>query len=286
MLILSSITDKIQVILSSNVVANQLQCYAVYRDTTTTSISPLNNQLLTNNTTAVDLVASPSASTQRLIEYISVYNADTSSALVTIRFSDNGITYPIFKGSLAAGSKIQYTYRGGFRVISNVGSIKTITDNYGTQFISAGPSINFLSRDITNTSTVALTPRNSDNLGFPVSAGKYYYFRFLIFYDVDATTTGTRWNVNFPYWTNYIGFQQYYSLTTTNNTPAAGLTLTTSVAAANATSAATTSNFALIEGAFQAQSSSFITVNFAPEVATPGSVTIKAGSQVFYQEVL
>ena len=286
MLTLSSTTDKIQVILSSNVVSSQLQCYSVYRDTTTTSITPINNQLSTNNTTAVDLVDSPSASTQRLVEYLSIFNSDTGSASVTIRFSDNGTTYTLFKCNLAVGSKIEYTSKRGFRVVSNAGSLKTTSDNYGTQFISSGLGLNVLGKDSTITSSVAVTPKNADGLGFFVNTGKYYTFKFIIFYDVDATTTGTRWNLSVPYWTSFIGFQMITSLTTTTVTISNGLTTQLGVTSANATSPATTSNFVLIEGHLLAQSSSFISVNFAPEVVSPGSVTIKAGSLVTYQEVL
>jgi hypothetical protein len=286
MLILASTTDKIQVVLSANVVSSQLQCYAVYRDTTTTSISPLNNQIATNNTTAVDLVSSPSASTQRVVEYLSVYNSDTGSVAVTIRFSDNGTLYTLFRCNLAPGSKIEYAYRRGFRVISNAGSIKLVTDNYGTQFISSGLGLNYLGKDIQTSSATALTPKNADGLGFFVNSGKYYNFRFLIFYDVDATTTGTRWNLNVPYWGSYMGFQQLQSLTTSTVTGLGGMNTSTSSPSANATSASTTSNFLLMEGAFLAQSSSFISVSFSPEVASPGSITVKTGSLVTYQEVL
>jgi len=286
MLTLSSTTDKIQVVLASNVVSSQLQCYSVYRDTTTSSINPLNNQLLTNNTTAVDLVGSPASSTQRLVEYISVFNSDTGSVPVTILFSDNGTTYTLFKCNLAVGSKIEYTEKRGFRVISNAGSIKTISDNYATQFISSGLGINVLGKDSTISSSVAVSPKVADGLGFFVNTGKYYIFEFLIFYDANATTTGSRWNLNVPYWTNFIGYQMITSLTTTTVTLSNGLISSLGVTSANATSPSTSSNFVLIRGYLRAQTSAFVGVNFAPSVVSPGSITIKAGSLVTYQEVL
>ena len=108
MLILSTTTDKIQVVLSGNVTTSQLRCYSSYNDTTTTSIVPGRNVTLTNNTTAVDLVASPSASTQRVISYLSVYNADTASATVTINVVSSSTSYSVFITTLSAGEKLEY----------------------------------------------------------------------------------------------------------------------------------------------------------------------------------
>ena len=103
MISLTSTTDKIQVILDSSVTTNQLNCLAIYRDTTTTGITPSRNVTLTNDTTSVDLVNSPSSSTQRLVEYISIYNSDTNGASITIRFSDNGTYYTLYKSILSVG---------------------------------------------------------------------------------------------------------------------------------------------------------------------------------------
>ena len=105
MIILTQTTDKIQVKLGGTVSTNQLHCYSVFRDTTTTGITPSRNVVLTNNTTAVDLVGSPSSSTQRNVEYLNVYNADTSSATVTFLFNYNGTTYEINVATLLPGDQ-------------------------------------------------------------------------------------------------------------------------------------------------------------------------------------
>ena len=48
MIILTNTTDKIQVKLGSTITTNQLRCFSSFRDTTTTSITPLRNVLNTN----------------------------------------------------------------------------------------------------------------------------------------------------------------------------------------------------------------------------------------------
>ncbi len=125
MIILNSTTDKIQIILASGVTANQLSCYAGYRDITITSFTPKRTITNTNNTTAVDLVPSPASSTQRVIDYISIYNKDSASSNVTVRFNDNGTTYNLIKVTIAPGEKIEYNDSDGFKVITNGGGQRT-----------------------------------------------------------------------------------------------------------------------------------------------------------------
>ena len=101
MIVLASTTDKIQLVLTNAVTANQLNCVVSYRDTTSTTITPLRNAILTNGITPIDLVTSPSALTQRIIDYISVFNTDTGIAQVTISFIDNLTSYRLFVCRLA-----------------------------------------------------------------------------------------------------------------------------------------------------------------------------------------
>ena len=85
MIVLTETTDKIQVVLAGNVTANQLQCVSSWRDITTTTYAPGRTLTNTNNTTDVDLVGSPASSTQRVVDFLSVYNSDTANSTVTIK---------------------------------------------------------------------------------------------------------------------------------------------------------------------------------------------------------
>ncbi len=284
MITLNSTTDKIQVLLDGSVTTAQLICASIYRDTTTTSIAPSRNVTLTNNTTAVDLVGSPASSTQRLVEYLSVHNSDTNGARVTVRFSDNGTYYTLHSCILEVGDKLEYVDKEGFRVITNVGSTRGVFNYQPSQLAASGFSTLALPDDITIQS-YATMPKKAYGFGFPTKAGKCYHFKYLLFFDVDATTTGTKWNVNFPTWSTLLCVQIWQSLTTTGFTVTNAVSLPTTPTTANATSPATSGNEVFIEGVIFAEDNDFIDISFAAEVASPAYVTLKAGSFLIYNEV-
>lgn len=108
MIILTETTDNLQVVLGANVTTNQLQCVASWRDITTTAYTPGRTVTLTNNTTDVNLVAAPAASTQRVVDHISIYNADTEVRQVTIKFDANASEYVLHTENIAPGQFISY----------------------------------------------------------------------------------------------------------------------------------------------------------------------------------
>ena len=90
MIILSETTDNLQVVLDGAITTNQLQCFTAWRDRTSTTFVAGRTVTNTNNPTDVNLAVAPAASTQRIIDYISIYNNDTEEAQVTISRNDNG----------------------------------------------------------------------------------------------------------------------------------------------------------------------------------------------------
>lgn len=126
MLVLAGITESIDAVLSAAVTTSQLVCYAAYRDITTTAYTPGSERSVTNDTTDITLVASPAAATQRVIDYASVYNNDTASATVTIKYDIGGTESILWKGTLAVGEKVEYVEGVGFRVLDNTGVVKGI----------------------------------------------------------------------------------------------------------------------------------------------------------------
>jgi len=62
----------------------------------------------TNSTTPVEVVAAPGASTRRLIRSITVFNADTAAATITLTY-DNGVTERVInKTTLAIGDQLYF----------------------------------------------------------------------------------------------------------------------------------------------------------------------------------
>jgi hypothetical protein len=127
MIILSQATDTLQVLLAGAVDTNQLSCMASWRDRTSNSFIAGRTVAVTNDTTPVNIISSPAASTQRVIDFISIYNADVVQTLVTVRFNDNGITYILWKGYLDPDQTVNYVEGSGWTVMGGYRSLKVFT---------------------------------------------------------------------------------------------------------------------------------------------------------------
>lgn len=274
MIILSTTSDKVQVVLDATVTTNQLKCFASYTDTTTTSITPSRNALTTNNTTAVDLVASPGSSTQRLVSYISVYNTDTVSATVTINLYTTSTTYKLFTTTLAVGERVEYQQGEGFKVFTSDGSYKETPNAIGAPVTNVINHV-MLSSDVPTTSTSYV-----DITGLSVSllANKRYWFKFVIVTTTTITSTGAGFSINGPAFTNLQYYSWYPSSTTGvqyNNANSAydvGTTPGNSAARGLAT----------IEGTVDTSAAGTLIGRIRTEVNT---ATAKAGSVLFYQQL-
>lgn len=125
MLILDATTKTLEVDLDGAITTNQLPFQANYVDVTTTTYTPSENDGTTNSTTNVTLVAAPAASTQRQVKLITVYNADTVAAVVSIIYNNNATLRTLVKVTLAVGSTLIYTDGEGWRVLTTTGQVIT-----------------------------------------------------------------------------------------------------------------------------------------------------------------
>jgi hypothetical protein len=285
MLILSETTDNLQVVLGSTVATNQLQCMSSWRDRTSTTFVAGRTIINTNNTTDVNVVGAPSASTQRVIDYLSVFNNDTATSTVTIKLDANGTEVILFRATIASGEKIEYQEGQGFQVLATNGSLKTSL-NQGAPPPN-GNSLNtvILASDVTNNNAVANTIQDVTGLSASFLANKMYYFRFVIWYQAAATTTGSRWSVRADAGlATFISYVSEYSLTTTSATRNIANQAFDSPAASNATSATTQSNLSIIEGYFTPTADCNFIARFASEVAN-SAITAKAGSVLYFQQL-
>jgi hypothetical protein len=279
MIILTNTTDKIRVKLGSVVSTTELKCYIAYRDTTSTTITPNRNVTNTNGTTEVDLVSSPPSSTQRIIDYLSVYNADTSSAIVTIEFYDNGTIYDLSIVTLGVGEKVEYQEGIGFKIISTNGAIKVAENEPG---LTESSLIKFvsISGDVTSTST---SFADITDLSFPVVTDKTYWFRFVIPYTVGTTATGIRLSINGPSSPTYLVY--YVELTNGASVTGIRLGLTTyDVTPTSTNSSTTNSNIGIIEGLITPSSNGTLIGRFGIESAGQ-TTTIKSGAMIKYLEI-
>jgi hypothetical protein len=180
MLILATTTDKIQVLLTSAVTTNQLDCIATYKDISTTAYSGSSPTLVTtNNTTAVDLVEAPASNVQRIVDFISVYNADTVNAIVTIRINRNGSTGVLFKCILSTNELLVYVEGKGWNIHSSSGLSKQSL-LYDNSNITTNPNylINSafqVAQRTTSATITAGTATPTASLGYPVVDNWFCY---------------------------------------------------------------------------------------------------------------
>ena len=281
MLILSNTTDKIEVVLGATVSTNELQCVTSWRDRTSTTFVAGRNITNTNSITAVDISGSPTASTQRIIDHINIYNRDTSTADVTVKYDANGTEYILFSTPLSTGEMLEYSEGKGWVVFNSIGSQKVSLFN-GVNTTSSRMAVAVLTSDVINDNGTANTMQNVTGLSFPVEPGRYY-FRFIIRYSSAATTTGSRWSIAFANGgTGSLQFRSEYTLTATSRTTNEGLSTEDAPAASNASSL-TSNNMAIIEGYCIVTIGGTLQARFASEVSG-SAITAQQGSLVFYQK--
>lgn len=278
MLILSS-TDVLQVYLSGSVTTNQLRCIASYREIDTSTYSPSNAAVLTNNATPVTLVGSPASGYKRVIDYISIHNTDTTANTVTIVLDVSSTDYILAVVTLGTNERLEYVEGAGFRVLTVDGSLKNSL-NQGVNSPISGYQRVTLGSDVVNNNGTANTIANITGLQIALTSGQRMWFKFVIRYLSAATGTGARFSINGP--TNdELQYRSDYSLTTTSRTFNDGLTAYDLPAASNATSAATTGNLAVVEGIVRPTANGNLIARFASEVSS-SAITAKAGSFVDY----
>lgn len=168
---------------------------------------------------------------------------------------------------------------GAYRLVYNVSSgLKSDDANWVRASL---PSRTYLPADVANSATDTLA--DVTGLSFPMLNGKRYKFKAFVVYSADATTSGSRWTVNCATAPTSLFYQSQYSLTTTSVTTNTGLGAVQLPSAANATSAATTGNIAIIEGIIVAGASEVLIVQSAAEA---GTITAKANwSYIEWEEI-
>lgn len=282
MIILSLTTDKLEVV-CAEAHSTAPQCFASWRDRTSTSFVAGRTVVNTNGTNAVTLIDSPAGSTQRVIDFFTVYNADNLNATVTVRLNANSTVYILFKATLAAGETLVYQEGVGFMVLANSGAVKH-SINQGNNTIGVAQTAVVLGSDVTNNNATPNTMQDVTGLGFNVTAGNNYYFYFMIQYTAAINTTGSRWSINGPATPTLLSYVSEYTVTTTTTTRNAVLQAYDLPASCNATSVVA-QNMAIIEGIIRPSQNGTVVARFASEVAN-SAIVAKAGSVCYYHQTL
>lgn len=280
MIVLGSTSDVLRVVTGQSVTTD---VNASWIDLATTATPGVTDTLITNAATT-DVVAAPAASTVRVVHEMTIRNRHASSTVdITVTHYNGSNTSEKIKCTLNAGDSLCYETGAGWRVIDSSGRIKMREDTL-LPAASTTISTTAISSDVTNNNGSANTIADVTGLSFAVVANNIYWFRFSIPYTAAATTTGSRWCVNGPSLTALI-MRSEYSLTTTSRTQNEGVSAYDSPAACNATSAATGSNVAVIEGIIKCSANGTVIARFASEVSS-SAIVAKAGAKVDYVQVV
>jgi hypothetical protein len=139
MLVLDTTSKSITAVLSAAPATNQLNYVTTWADNNGTTFTEGAFDGVTNSTTTVTMVASPAASTRRIIKSINIQNTDTVSATVTVGYVNGANTRILAKVTLNAGdtwtTDATFDFSGQIKYV--IGSI-----NAATQLIGQVPIVN------------------------------------------------------------------------------------------------------------------------------------------------
>ena len=281
MILLTTTSDVLSVITSSTA---DIDVHASYVDLNAGVVTPARDNTLITTATTTTIVTSPASSTYRTVKSIFIRNAHaTTSNDVTITHTDGTTTVDLCKVTLLAGYTLHYDEGNGFKIKDSFGRDLLNETNNGSGAAVNALNLVVLNADVTNNNAVANTIADVTGLSFSVTSGEKYWFYANIQYTAAATTTGSRWSMSGP--TGTWRYSSQYSLTATTVTINTGLAAADLPAASNATSAATGSNNAWVEGFFEATATGTVVVRFASEVLS-SAITAKAGSILQWVRVI
>lgn len=128
-MVVTATTNSIDVVLGAAVATNQPHICASYNQVSSTTITPVKNITVTNGTSAVNIVPSPSSGNQHQLRYCNIFNTDTSAVTVTVRMNYNGTTRNVISLTLQVNESLQYTHRTGWKSFDMNGSLKISLNN-------------------------------------------------------------------------------------------------------------------------------------------------------------
>jgi hypothetical protein len=103
MLVLDATTKSITVAMAATATTTNPSFVTAYSDDTGTAFTEGSSDGVLNGSTQVTLVASPAASTRRLVKTIYIENSDTVANTITVTYNNNGTLRNIVKVTLQVG---------------------------------------------------------------------------------------------------------------------------------------------------------------------------------------
>jgi len=166
-LVLDGTTKTIQAVMSGAAATSNPDFTVAYADSTSSSLTEGSNDGALNGTTAVTLVSAPSASTRRVVKWLTIQNKDTAAVTVTVTFNNSTgpTTRQIAKVTLQPNDT--WTTDGTF---DSSGNMKTVVGsvNLATQVTGTLPVANGGTGVTTSTGSGSVVLSTSPTLTTPV----------------------------------------------------------------------------------------------------------------------
>lgn len=191
MIVLPTTSDLLEVTVGP--AASALQVTSQFRDVTTSAYTPGRQLASAAVATTTTVVSSPAASTYRLIDNLVAYNPNTYAVAATVLLDNGTNSYPVWKGSIPALGRLQYTDQTGFVALGAAGIPTQLAEMEGP----AQSSFNavFLKEEITLSYNKSAGTSNiyymyPQGMQFFVPRGTTYYLKAAFNIESPATTTG------------------------------------------------------------------------------------------------
>jgi hypothetical protein len=147
-MLLTGTAESVTVVLASAPATNQLHVTASWADQGGTGGDA---SALTSGTTAITAVAAPASGISRVISGMSVYNADTAAATVTVSRKVSSTSYTLAKVTLPAGYLLEFANASGWKVLDKAGSfVQTIVVSGGSSGLGSAVTALAISSGVVN----------------------------------------------------------------------------------------------------------------------------------------
>lgn len=263
MLLLLSITDKIQVVTSA---AATLDVIASIQDKTTATgaLSSVSQRTAITTATTTDVVAVPGSGVERNIVEMTIHNKHASLATdVTVLLDANATDYEIVKYTINAGDTLEYIEGVGWFIVTNAAALDKRFSKTSDQ-----------------TFATAATFADITDLICPLLSGKTYNFLAHLYHINNATTTGSRFAVNIGAAPTalIVGTIDTVTASVTASVHSAGSVSALDTAITAQTTGSTAITMAVISGMIIPSANGTFAMRATSEVTVASGLIVKAGS--------
>jgi hypothetical protein len=187
-MILTATTTILELKLGAATTTNPVEVLAMWNTLTTTTVTPEASSTTSNSTADVTIVGAPGASEQRIIKFISIYNADTVANTATIKRDVSGTERIVGKWNLNPGDSLLWSDGVGWYVMDSNGARKQVN----TLIAPLGSPTKFLGIDAANLTAVKTLTSNS-SFAYYLGQAQAAYSSITLRYRVTTAAATITW---------------------------------------------------------------------------------------------